>query len=173
MFFDIIRSRRSIRHYLAQPVEREKVEQLLEAALRAPSGKGIYPWEFLVVDQPELLQKMVRCKKNGSNFIQEAPLAIVVCADPAQSDTWIEDAAVATAFMTLAAEAMDLGSCWVQIRGRESAAGGSSESFLRELLNIPERLAVLCCLVVGYPAEQKAPREITEHKLQKVHHDTV
>ena len=143
MLSDAIVSRRSIRQYQPRPVEKEKIAQLLEAGLRAPSSRALFPWEFLVVDRPELLRQMVAMRQIGSAFIGAAPLAIVVCADAGQSDTWIEDSAIAAAFMTLAAETLGLGSCWIQIRGRESAAGKSSETFLRELLHIPDRLTVL------------------------------
>ncbi|MBW2367707.1 MAG: nitroreductase family protein, partial [Deltaproteobacteria bacterium] len=112
MFLSLIQNRRSIRRFEEKPVENEKVEQLLEAGLRSPSGKGSNPWEFIVVDDPSLLEKLSRSKPHGAAFLKGAPLAIVVCGDPEKSDVWVENTSIASIMIHLMATDMGLGSCW-------------------------------------------------------------
>jgi nitroreductase len=91
MFIDLLRSRRSIRQFEPRPVEQAKVDLLVEAALRSPSSRGFNPWEFVVVDNPELIDRLSKAKPHGASFLAKAPLAVVVCADPEKSDVWVED----------------------------------------------------------------------------------
>lgn len=118
MFMSLIRKRRSIRKYTDQPIEADKIDTLVEAALRAPSSHGHNPWEFVLVTDRDLLERLARSKPTGATFLAGAPLGIVVCADRARSDVWIEDCAIAATFIQLAAESIELGSCWIQIRKR-------------------------------------------------------
>jgi nitroreductase len=157
MFFELIRQRRSIRRFTSAPVEPENIELLKEAALRAPSSRGLNPWEFVFVTDAALLDKLSRAKPHGATFLKNAPLGIVICADPKISDVWVEDASIATIFLHLAAAALDLGSCWIQIRKRQHADGTAAEAYIRDLLQIPERLAVAAMLAVGHPDEKKPP----------------
>ena len=90
-FFKLIEKRRSIRKYQKQPVEPEKIALIIEAALRAPSSRGLNPWDFVVVDDLNVISKLSKAKQYGSLFLMDAPLAIVVCADSGKSDVWIED----------------------------------------------------------------------------------
>jgi nitroreductase len=88
---ELLRKRRSIRKFTEEQVDPETVKLLVEALLRAPSSRGNDPWEFIVVDAKELLSGLSRAKEHGSEFLKEAPLAIVVCADSTRSDVWIEN----------------------------------------------------------------------------------
>jgi nitroreductase len=157
MFLSLIRSRRSIRKYTPQPVEAEKIALLVEAALRAPSSMGNTPWEFILVDDPQTLETLSRSKPHGATFLRNAPLGIVVCADPARSTVWIEDASIAAIFIHLAAESLGLGSCWIQIRERMHSDDVSAEAYVSETLSIPGHLKVEAIMGIGYPAEEKAP----------------
>lgn len=152
---DILRKRRSVRRFQAKPVEAEKIKALVEAAVRAPTSRGLNPWEFIVIEEPELLDKLGRAKQHGSELIAGAPLAIVVTADPSRSDVWIEDCAIAATILHLVAKDLGLGSCWVQIRLRQYNDYLSSEEYVRSLLSLPVNRAVVCVLAVGYPAEEK------------------
>ena len=78
MFMDLITKRRSIRRYTANKVEEEKVELLKEAALRAPSSRGVNPWEFIFITDRDLLVKLSAAKPHGSTFLKDAPLGVVV-----------------------------------------------------------------------------------------------
>ena len=154
---ELLRKRRSIRKFTQEPVAPETVELLIEALLRAPSSRGINPWEFLVVDDRELLEKLARAKEHGSEFLKHAPLAIVVCADSSKSDVWIEDCAIASIILQLAALSVGLGSCWAQIRNRNHDGSSSAEEYIRELLGLPERLKVESIIGIGHPGETKRP----------------
>lgn len=154
---ELLRRRRSIRKFTAEKIAPEIVELLIEAALRAPSSRGINPWEFILVDDPGLLLKLSGAKQHGSEFLKGAPLAVVVCADSAKSDVWIEDCSIAAIIIQLAALSAGLGSCWAQIRNRRHDAGNSAESFVRELLGLPEGITVEAIVGIGHPAESKRP----------------
>jgi len=157
MFFTLIQNRRSIRRYEQRPVEPEKVEMLIEAALRSPSSMGSNPWEFIVITNSAMLERLSRAKPHGATFLKRAPLAIVVCADPAKSSVWVEDASIASIYIHLAAHSLGLGSCWIQIRERMHSEDRTSEDYISELLGIPDHLKVEAMIAVGYPAEKKAP----------------
>ncbi len=156
MLIDLLRARRSIRRFKEQPVEQEKLDLLLEAALRSPSSKGNNPWEFIVVTDRQQLEKLSVAKAHGATFLNKAPLAIVVCADPAKSDVWVEDAAIAATLLHLQATDLGLGSCWVQIRLRQREDLTSSQHYLADLLGLPEGLMVLAIVGIGYPVESKS-----------------
>ena len=171
MFLSLAKKRRSIRRYLEKPVEAEKIEMLIEAALRAPSSRGFNPWEFIAITDRVLLEKLSRSKPHGASFLKDASVGIVVCADPEKCDVWIEDASIASIYIHLAAESMALGSCWIQIRKRMYDREKSAEQYIRELLNIPEHLKIESMVAVGYPAETKPPHPKKDLQYEKVHYD--
>jgi len=171
MFFSLIQNRRSIRKFTKQPVEEGKIDKLLEAALRAPSSRSINPWEFIVVSDSDLLEKLSESKPHGSTFLKNAPLGIVVLADSEKSDVWVEDASIACIFIQLAAEFMGLGSCWIQIRKRMYSQSKTAEAYISELLNIPKNLCVEAIIAVGYPDEKKAPHEKNELRYAKIQYN--
>lgn len=162
---ELLRKRRSIRKFTAEKIAPELVETLVEAALRAPSSRGINPWEFILVDDPETLLKLSGAKQHGSEFLKNAPLAVVVCADSAKSDVCIEDCSIAAIIIQLTALSLGLGSCWAQIRNRAHDRAQSSEEFVRGLLGMPEQILVESVIGIGHPAERKLP--LPAGKLQR------
>ena len=108
-FMSVVQKRRSIRRYQERRVEPEKVDALVEAALRAPTSRGTTSWRFIVVDDPATLEKLSRARDAGSSQLKNAPLAIVICTNPEESTVWVEDASIAGDFILLAAEDMGLG----------------------------------------------------------------
>lgn len=171
MFLDIVRKRRSIRRYSDRPIEPEKLDILIEAALRSPSSIGRKPWEFILVRDRALLDQLSRAKQNGSSFLRYASVGIVVCADPVKSDVWVEDASISSILILLAAESIGLGGCWIQIRERNHSGSKTSETYVREVLNIPERLRVEAIMSLGYPAVSKEPRPGEELLFERIHQD--
>lgn len=169
MFFDLIKKRRSIRKFKDVPVEREKIDRLIETALRSPSSRGFNPWRFVVVDQPEILDRLSRAKPHGAAFLKQAPLGIVVLGDAEKSDVWVEDCSIASIFIQLGAEALGLSSCWIQIRKREHDKTTSAEDYIRELLSIPAHLKVESIIAIGYADEVKSPHPATSLGLEKIH----
>ncbi len=171
MFLSLIQKRRSIRKFLQKPVEREKIDMLIEAALRAPSSMGSKPCELIIVTERDLLEKLSMAKQHGSTFLKNAPLGIVVCADPDKSDVWVEDASIVSIFVQLTAESMGLGNCWIQIRERAHNNSQSAQEYISRLLNVPENIKVESIIAVGYPDEQKPPHKKETLLYEKVYFD--
>lgn len=170
-FNQIIYQRRSIRKFKNQKVENSKIQQLVKAGLLAPSGKRMYPCEFIIVDNPETLFSLSKAKVHGAALLANAPLGIVVVADAAKYDVWVEDASIASTFIMLEAENLGLGCCWVQMRLRGTDDGKSSTENLRELLNLEARHEVLSVLAIGYKDEEKKARTDADLKYDKIHHN--
>ena len=169
MFDELIRNRRSIRQFRDQPVEPEKIEALVEAALRAPSSRGLNPWEFILVDSRDQLTALAAAKPHGASFLAGAPLGMVVCADPQRCDVWVEDCSIAVIFVQLMAASLGLGSCWIQIRKRLHASGRPAGAYIGELLSIPAHLEVEAMIAIGYAAGTKQPRPVSSLQFEKVH----
>ena len=168
MFFFLIKNRRSIRKYKKQEIEKDKIEKLMKAALFSPSSKARYPCEFIFVNDKELLAKLSQSKPHGSAFLANAPLGIVVTADSTKSDVWVEDASIAATFVILAAEALGLGACWIQIRKRKYSETIDSEEYIKNILSVPDNRRVLAMVGVGYPDEIKMPRQEGDLEYDKV-----
>ena len=169
MFLDLIRKRRSIRKYEDRPVDKETIDRLVEAAVRAPSSRGLNPWEFVVVTDRDKLERLSRAKTHGASFARKASLAIVVCGNPDISDVWIEDVSIAAIFVHLAAASLGLGSCWIQFRKRMCDERKSAESVVAEILDLPPHLNVGAMIAIGHPAETKKPRSSDRLPWNTVH----
>ena len=157
---DNLYARRSIRRYVeGRPVEREKIELLLRAAMAAPSACNLQPWEFVIVQGPE---DMAALKAHVPGGPYNAPMAVVVCARaevvPWEGNGWQIDCAAAIENMLLAACAMGLGSVWI---------GDFDDKALARLLSIPEGVALVNVVYFGYPAERKAP--VSRYKEEAVY----
>jgi nitroreductase len=152
---ELLRQRRSIRKYGEKPPGPEQVQLLAEALLRAPSSRNIDPWEFVIIDDRQLLTQLASAKQHGSDFLRGAALGIVVCADSTKSDVWVEDCSIAAILAQLTAQSLGLGSCWIQIRNRFHRDGTSSEAFIQKLLGLPEHVKVECIISIGTPGEQR------------------
>lgn len=168
---DLLRKRRSIRAYTDQPVDRQKIDLIVEALLRAPSSRNISPWQFIVVDDRELLIKLSAAKQHGSSFLKGAAVGIVVCADSTKSDVWIEDCSIASILAQLTAQSVGLGSCWIQIRNRQHDKAITSEQYIQDLLGIPEHIRVESIISIGNPAETREPLSASKLEYEKVRHN--
>jgi nitroreductase len=168
MLIDLLRSRRSIRAFTDQPVEQEKLDLLIEAMLRAPAQPGKAPWEFVVVSDRETIAALSLAKAQGSAFLKDAAVVVVVCAHPQISDVWVEYASIATLLLHLEAHDLGLGSCWVQVRLREHDGQRSAEHYIAELLGLEPATTVEAMVAVGYPGEAK-----TGHPTSSLPHDKV
>lgn len=166
---ELLLRRHSIRRYTEQAIEGENVKMILEAALLAPSSKSTRPWQFVVVEDRAVLEKLSECKSSGAMPVKGAALAVVVCASPERTDMFVEDASIAAVFMQLQAEALGVGSCWIQVRERYSADGEPAENNVREILGIPSDMAVECIVTFGYPAETRKPVDPSKLLWEKVH----
>ncbi|MCL4481199.1 MAG: nitroreductase family protein [Bacteroidetes bacterium] len=165
---DILYNRRSTRKFNDTKIEEPIIRQLLKAALLSPSSKNSQPWEFIVVNDPELLSQLSVAKPHGACLLKHAPLAVVVAGDKSKSDVWIEDCSIASVFLQLAAEALGLGSCWVQIHHRYHDDDQTANEFIGELLHIPDHLEVLSVVGIGYKAVDRPALSEKEIDWQKV-----
>jgi len=154
---DILRNRRSIRRYRDKDLEPGTIDLLKEAALRAPSSRGIKPWRFFFVEDEDLLKKLSRAKEHGSSFLEGAVLGVVVCADESESDVWVEDCSIASIILQLVGQSLGLGSCWIQIRNRMHSSSLSSEDYVKGILGLPKGMKVESIISFGYPDEEKPP----------------
>jgi nitroreductase len=161
MFLSLAKKRRSIRKYTDKPVAAEIMETLVEAMLRAPTAKNNKSWEFVVVTDSGLLEKLSRAKPHGSAHLKNSALAIVVCGNQQITDIWVEDASIAATYVQLAAASLKLGSCWIQIRERNHSDTQTAEAYIAQTLNLPAHIKVATIIAIGYPAESKSehPKE--------------
>ena len=167
-FESLIQARRSTRKFTGQPIAAEDVHKLLQSALLAPTAKNYQSWEFVAVDDKDMLQQLSLCKDSGAAFLEGCALAVVAMGDTALIDTWIEDVSIAAAYMQLQAEDLGLGSCWCHIRNRY-AGDLEAEAYLRELLGIPDHLGIVC--IIGFGCKDKALplKDVTQLPWEKVH----
>lgn len=168
-FHELLKRRRSIRKYTEQPLTPEEVKLILEAALMSPAGKRKNPWQFIAVEDPDTLLKLSKAKEHGAGPLAGAALGIVVLGDAISSDTWLEDCSIASILIQLQCEALDLGSCWIQMHKRENAAGVAAEDVVREILDIPYQMEVLSIISIGHKAEEKKPFEEDKLQWEKIH----
>jgi len=151
--FEAIKKRFSCRRYKAQPVEEEKLIQILEAARLAPSAHNAQEWKFVVVKNEATRKKLAQAA--GQPFIAEAPVIIVAVAlDPehvlsSEVPAYALNLAIAVDHMTLAATALGLATCWI---------GAFDQEEVKRILEIPQEYKVVALLPVGYPAQPEGKK---------------
>ncbi|MCE5235582.1 MAG: nitroreductase family protein [Clostridiaceae bacterium] len=155
-FYDVVNARRSIRRYKAAPVERERIDRILDAAHKAPSWNNRQCWRFVLVSDPDLKAMLGRQIGNPSaECYENAPYALALCADPTDSgvaggkEYYLADCGAAMEHVQLAAAAEGLGTCFV---------GSFSEYTVRTLLNIPKDVRVVALSPIGWPDEAPEAR---------------
>ena len=168
-FQQLIISRRSTRKFTDESLSPEQVETIMKAALMSPSSKSANPWQFLLIEDKEMLDKLSYCKKSSSRLIAGCALAIVVLADPLTSDVWIEDSSIASIMVQLQVEDLGLGSCWVQVRERYTMSDTPSDEYIRELFDIPMQLQVLSVIAIGHKAQERPPFDEEKLQWEKIH----
>jgi nitroreductase len=157
---DFICRRRSVRRYQKKEIAAEILELLMKAAMAAPSGNNVQPWEFVIVQDPQIKEALSRVHP-WVYMAAEAPAAIVVLGDKS-SEWWEDDCAAATENLLLAAANLGLGTVWCGIKEGQASA-------VRKILGIPAKLGVLCIVPIGYPAESPPPH--TKYRKDKIHWD--
>jgi len=149
-------TRRSIRKYTGQEVNEIQIEEMLRAAMYAPSARNQQPWHFVVIRDKSILKQIPLYHVNAG-MIAGASLGILVCADTGLEQSvgyWIQDVAAATQNILLSAHGMGLGAVWLGIYPREERIMGT-----RDLLGIPENVMPFSLISIGYPAESPAMPE--------------
>jgi len=164
--FDAILNRRSIRKYKAKPVEDEKIEKILKAAMYAPSARNTQSWQFIVVTKRDILDAIKKAHPYAEMF-SEATLAIVVCGDKTSepNEGYLNtNCSAATQNILLAAYELGLGSVWLGVYPREERMKSISEIF-----KLPEHIIPISLIAIGYPAESKEKPE--RFYKEKIHYE--
>ncbi len=158
-FFSVIKNRRSIRKYKPDPVSDEDIEYILNAARFAPSWKNRQCWRYVVVKDKEKIEKIASARQKSQEWLREAPVMIVACADPDESghregkDYYLVDVGISFEHLFLAARDRGLGTCWI---------GGFDEKTVKDAIGAPDNIRVVAYTPLGYPAEEKG--EVKDRK---------
>ena len=155
-------SRRSIRKYTNQEITDDILHQILKAGMNAPTARNLKPFEFIIVRNKEILERLSNTKKN-SYFVKDSNVTIIVLAKEL-SEFWQQDLGAVTQNMLLQATEFDIGSCWVGIAPNENY-----EQYIKERLDIPEDIRVFSMISLGYPEEVKEKND--NYYEDKVHYD--
>ncbi len=145
---EIVKKRKSVRQFKPQPVEDEKIRQILECARLAPSARNLQCWHFIVIKQREKIARAARAGGSHNDWLKDAPVLIVACGDPKKSTEhngiqyYIVDVAIATENLVLAATDLGLGTCWI---------ANFDEDIARQELGIPDHIKVVAMSPLGYP----------------------
>lgn len=157
--FDSISKRVSVREYQSKPIPKELLEKLVDAGRRAPTARGIEPWEFVVIQREGTLKKLGQIASTGS-FIKNAVCCIAVfCKD---TKYYLEDGCAATENILLAAADLGLGACWV---------AGDKKTYVDEiskLLGVPSDMRLVSLISLGWPIEET--EQVKSRKLKDVIH---
>lgn len=153
-----IMTRTSIRKYKDQPVEQEKIDIMLKAAMAAPTAVNLQPWHFIVIDDKNTLKLLSGQQPNN------APLMIAVCGDTNKTtmpdgkgklpDFWVQDVSAATENLLLAAHAQGLGAVWTSVYPVMERVAE-----VANVLNCPENIIPLAVVRIGYPDESPEPKD--------------
>jgi nitroreductase len=166
---ELFRKRRTIRKFTAEDVSEEVLQTLLDVASVAPSRLDRRPLHYVVIRGKTTKAELAEALRVRP-YIEEAPVVIAVCADPAASTTWELDASAAIENMLLAATAMGLGGAWVGSRG--SQLWEQALQVLHTVVGVPSGIAVASLVCIGHPDEEKKAYEPGE-KLDpmRIHYD--
>lgn len=152
-----ILSRTSIRQYTDQPVADELKEAILRAAMAAPSGVNRQPWEFILIDNPEIL-KALADSLPYAKMAAKAPMAIAVCGNSSRfledddATLWVQDVSAASENILLAANALGLGAVWTCLYPHADRMEAASR-----ILGIPESIVPFSLIPIGHPAKTHTP----------------
>jgi nitroreductase len=145
----MIYARRSIRQFKGDPLPPELTEELLRAAMAAPSAHNRQPWRFLVITDAAVRQRLSAAHPYAE-FAVQSPVVIVVFGEPV-GELIDHDLAAATENLLVAAAGLGLGACWCGVTDERRPA-------LHALTGIPAKMRIVSLVCVGYPAEQMEPR---------------
>ncbi len=161
-FYEVIRTRRSVRKFRADAIPEDVLQRVLDAARIAQSGSNRQPWRYIIIKDKERMKEMLPVC-GGQPFVAEAPVLIVVCGTNLNVNragymgdlSMLVDVSISFDHLTLAARAEGLGTCWI---------GSFSNDGLKKYLEIPEDVQVVALTPLGYPADAGAFSENTNRK---------
>ena len=151
---DPVLTRRSIRKFTDQPINRETIRMLLQAGMAAPSAEDERPWHFIVITDSSI-RELIPSIHPDIHILKNAPGSILVCADLTRQKApgfWIQDCSAATENILIEAQLLNLGSVWLGIYPIEGRMDG-----FRQFFQIPEHIVPFSIIAIGYPDEYKEP----------------
>ena len=166
---EIIMARKSVRSYTSRPVEKEKVDIMLKAAMAAPSAVNKQPWAFIVIDDRDVLNKLAEVLPYAK-MSAEAPMAIVVCGDLSKALNgekdryWMLDCSAASENLLLAAESMGLGAVWTAVYPENDRIAK-----VRSVLSLPDHIIPFNLIPVGYPQHREESKD--KFKTENIHYN--
>ncbi|ADL13509.1 nitroreductase family protein [Acetohalobium arabaticum] len=163
---EAILSRRSIREYTSETIPDDTMNQLLKAAMSAPSAGNEQPWHFIVIEKQDTLNQIADLHPDAE-MLRDAPAAILVCGDIELEEYdgyWVQDCSAATQNILITAETKDLGSVWVGIHPDKDRENG-----IRDLFDLPENIIPFSIVSLGRPAEKKPP--VDRYDESRVHYN--
>ncbi|GAA0742839.1 nitroreductase family protein [Clostridium oceanicum] len=161
-----ILERRSIRKYKDKKISDDIVEELLKAAMAAPSAANEQTWQFVVLRDKETMKKITKVH-DYSKMLLEADVAIVVCGDKSKElvkDFWVQDCSAATENILIEAQDKGLGAVWLGVYPMKERVDG-----IKEILKLPEGIIPLSVISIGYPNENKKPSD--RFNKERIHYD--
>jgi nitroreductase len=166
---EAIKGRRSVRSFRPDPIPEKDLRTILEAAVMAPSAGNCQPWEFVIVREEERKRRLAEAA-HGQDFIAEAPVVVVVCANVPRSSArygrrgeglyCIQDTAAAVQNMLLTAHSLGYGTCWI---------GSFEDEEVARVVEAPRGVRPVAVIPIGRPAEK--PRAPPRIPLEKVCHE--
>ncbi len=153
-FQDLILSRRSIRRYTSEKISKEDIETILKAGMTAPSAKNCQPWEFIVVEDRDMLKTISEVSPHGG-MLAEASFGIVVCNDTEKAVNFeygVIDTSAATENLLLSAHGLGLGAVWIGVYPRMERV-----EKLKEIFHLPSNITPISMAAFGYPLHRKDP----------------
>ena len=160
-------SRRTIRKFKEKKVEKEVIMELMKTAWVSPSGRNRKPYEFVVIDDKEIIKKLSVAKESGATFAADAPLMIVILGH--ENPTWDDDCAIASTIIQLKAHDLGLGSCWIQTKEKVDSEGNATDENIKKILGAPSELKVHNMMALGYPDEEKPAYTDADVDMAKLH----
>lgn len=158
---EAIHTRRSIRKYKDKSVPEELITELLRAAMSAPSAVNAQTWNFIVIDDRQLLDEIPNFSPYAA-MCREAPLGILVCGDTSLEKApgfWVQDCSAATQNLLLAAHAVGLGAVWTGVYPVKDRVEGFKKAF-----GLPEHVIPLAFVPIGYPDQHPGSQDRFDRK---------
>lgn len=155
-FLDLVKARYSVRNYSSRPIEKEKLDYVMECVRLAPSAVNFQPWQFIIAESEDMRSKLCQCYTR--EWFATAPMYVIACADHSVSwkrrhdgkDHADVDISIAVEHLCLAATEQGLGTCWVC---------AFDAALCKELLELPEHLEPVAIVPIGYPIDQNVPEK--------------
>jgi nitroreductase len=164
---NFIFNRRSIRKYTEESISKELINDIMEAAMAAPSAVNKKPYEFIIITEKSTLKKVSEFLPHGK-FLPDSPLGIIVCGDINSAHMedisyMLQDCSAVIENLLLAVDALDLGACWLGVHPNEDRIEG-----IKDIFKLPNNIIPVAAVSIGYPASEK-PKARTQYDPNKIH----